>query len=378
MGNRLTLTVSRPPGWACLGVTAALLLGGCGRGEVKVYRVAKDQPETPPTASPDSLPPGHPEIGASVQPPLSYQTPAGWSQGPPGEMRVASFSILGNDGKKADVSVIPLQGNAGGDFANVNRWRGQVGLQPIPELDLKALSQTVTMGGQPAELYDIAGNSTDSGAPTRILGAIQHRDGMVWFVKMTGDAALVEQQKPAFAGFLESMRIATAAAAELPPSHPPIDDMGAMSAAGLASAGAGQPVWNVPPGWQSVAAGQFLAAKFVVAGSDGEEAAVNVSNSEGEGGGLVNNVNRWRRQLGLDELSEADVNRLVTTADVPGGKTLLVDMSGTDARTGQPTRLVGAMVSVGSRTWFYKLMGNDKLVAREKTAFTNFVETAKY
>jgi hypothetical protein len=164
----------------------------------------------------------------------------------------------------------------------------------------------------------------------------------------------------------------------LPPSHPPIDDMGAMSAAGLASAGAGQPVWNVPPGWQSVAAGQFLAAKFVVAGSDGEEAAVNVSNSEGEGGGLVNNVNRWRRQLGLDELSEADVNRLVTTADVPGGKTLLVDMSGTDARTGQPTRLVGAMVSVGSRTWFYKLMGNDKLVAREKTAFTNFVETAKY
>ncbi len=47
-------------------------------------------------------------------------------------MRVASFEVSEN-GKTADVSVIPLGGMAGGDLANVNRWRGQVGLPPLAE-----------------------------------------------------------------------------------------------------------------------------------------------------------------------------------------------------------------------------------------------------
>ncbi len=61
----------------------------------------------------------------------------------------------------------------------------------------------------------------------------------------------------------------------------------------------GQPNWQVPAGWQEVSGGQFLVAKFNLTGDNGATAAVNVSSSNGDGGGLAANVNRWRGQLGL-------------------------------------------------------------------------------
>ena len=134
----------------------------------------------------------------------------------------------------------------------------------------------------------------------------------------------------------------------------------------------------MPAGWQEVSGGQFLVAKFTITGDSGVAAAVNVSSSPGDGGGLVGNVNRWRGQLGLAPLSEADVNKSVTSIDVQGGKASLVELSGTDARTGQPTRLVGVMVPQSGQTWFYKLMGDAKVVESQKDAFTKFVQGVKY
>ena len=53
-------------------------------------------------------------------------------------------------------------------------------------------------------------------------------------------------------------------------------------------------------------------------------------------------------------------------------------MSGTDGRTGQPASLVGALVMDAGQAWFYKLMGDAKVVASQKAAFTKFVQTTKY
>ena len=377
-----------------------LPVAGCHRDEVKVYRVAKDQNQPQPQSAPalptdspnPTLPPGHPDISsapaapgfaasASAQPQLTWQTPEGWTEVPPGEMRVASFKIQGQNGKQADVSVIPLPGLPGSDEANVNRWRGQVGLSPVSPDELKKSAESVEVGGQPAQLYDIAGQNPGSGDATRILGVIQHRPDAVWFFKMTGDADLAEQQKPAFVAFLKSVKFTTVQAqTELPPSHPPIGDMGLgvpATAAGPISS-EGKPNWHVPAGWQEVSGGQFLVAKFTLTGAGGATAAVNVSSSAGEGGGLVGNINRWRGQLGLTSLSDGDVNKLVMTIDVQGGKASLVDLSGTDARTSQPTRLVGVMVSQSGQTWFYKLMGDAKVVEAQKDAFIQFVQGVKY
>ncbi|MEI8313818.1 MAG: hypothetical protein WCG79_00050 [Verrucomicrobiota bacterium] len=269
-------------------------------------------------------------------------------------MRVASFKITGADGKQADVSVIPLPGGAGGDLSNVNRWRGQVGLAPVAEEELPKLTDTVEVDGQPAALYELTGDAV------RILAAIQRRDGMMWFFKITGDSQLVAQVRPAFVEFLKSVQFVTSTA------------MPAVTSEVVTSNA--KPNWTVPAGWQEISGGQFLVAKFVVTGDGGAQAAVNISSSAGDGGGLAANVNRWRKQLGLSELTGEELAKSVQSI----GPITLVEMAGQDVRTSQPTALIGVMVSQAGQVWFYKLMGDATVVAAQKAAFVQFVQGVKY
>jgi hypothetical protein len=370
-----------------------LLAAGCQREQVKVYHVSKEQDPQPPAASASAtnsssqaLPPGHPDISSvtapaapvvdqSASPQLTWKTPASWAEVPPSEMRVASFKVAGANGKQADVSVVPLGGMGGTDLGNVNRWRGQVGLTAITDSELQKTAESVVAGGQAARLYDIDGTNPASGEQTRILGVIQHRDSEAWFYKMTGDADLVRQQKPAFVEFLKSLNFAaTAAPAALPAGHPAISDMNVPAASSEPVSHVGQPNWQVPSDWKEVSGGQFLIAKFLLTGDGGATAAVNVSSSAGDGGGLAANVNRWRGQLGLPPSNEISS----TPVDVSGGQGQLVDFSGTNAQTGQPARLVAVVVSQSGQTWFYKLMGDSKAVAKQRDAFNQFVRSVNY
>lgn len=372
-----------------------LLLSACGREDPQSYRVPK---ETPAMTS-AGLPSGHPDVSASgpdaaaaPAPRLSWTKPEGWNEAPAGQMRVASFNVKGDDGKLADVSVIPLPGAAGGTESNVNRWRGQVGLLPLSAEELAKAAEAVAIAGQPAQLYDVAGTVTATGEPTRILGVIQQRDGMAWFFKMTGNDPLVAKEKSAFVAFLKSVKFeAGEATASLPASHPPMggatlpaghpDISAAPASAATASPTAtsgDHPKWEVPAGWKEIPGGQFLVAKFTLPGEGGAQAAVNVSMSAGEGGGLAANVNRWRGQLGQAPWAAAELQKEAKEIPVASGTATVVEMSGTDGRTGQPASLVGAMVVQSGQAWFYKLMGDAKVVESQKAAFTKFVQTVKY
>jgi hypothetical protein len=367
----------------CTLAALAVLAAGCNRDGVKVYHVENTDTSTPPppaaaapAAMPATMPSGLPVPDTSTLPKLKYTVPDGWQEKTPTEMRVASFGISEN-GKDADMSVIPLGGMAGGDLANVNRWRGQVGLDALADADLQKLAEKVEIAGQPADLYDMAGTAE------RIVGVIFHNGDATWFFKMTGDPDLVEKQKPAFVSFLKSFQFGGLAApstmdlSQLPPSHPAIPGMDAAAATTPAPDAANVPTWKIPAGWQAAPLSQFLVAKFSIAGADGAEAAVNVSSLAGDGGGLLPNLNRWRSQLGLAPNADAEAANLPTIA-ASGGKATLIDISGTDARAGKPARLVGIVLPLGDQTWFYKLMGDPDVVAQQKDAFVKFVQSAKY
>ena len=328
-----------------------------------------------------ALPPGHPDTSGGAAPSVEYKRPAGWQEVPAGQMRVASFRVAGKDGKQADVSVIPLPGLAGSDLDNVNRWRGQVGLPAASEAELAKLAQPVEIAGQAASLYEQAGANAGSGENQRILAAITRRDGAAWFFKMTGDDALVAEQKPAFIDFLKSVSFPAATVqAQLPPSHPPIDTGNMMAqAATAAPSGQPKPNWQVPSDWKEIPGGPFLVAKYLVTGAANAQANVNVSMSSNDGGGMLANVNRWRTtQLGLGPVTEADLPKDIQTIELPGGKASLVDLTGQDARSGQPTRLLAVVIPRSGETWFYKLMGTAQLVEQEREPFLKFVQSVKY
>ena len=205
-------------------LAAALLLAssGCKDREITVYRAPKDPVLTPPAptgpANTNDLPRGHPPVGAATGPvegnmanatvptgtsELAWTAPAHWDRKPPGPMRRGSFGVKGDNGATADLSITAFPGETGGLLANLNRWRGQVGLGPLAENDLAAAIASVEAGQLHFAVVDFAGSA--AGAPTRIVGAVLPYQGETWFFKLMGPDALVVREKPAFLDFLRTV-----------------------------------------------------------------------------------------------------------------------------------------------------------------------------
>lgn len=123
----------------------------------------------------------------------------------------------------------------------------------------------------------------------------------------------------------------------------------------------------------------MILASYQATDATGGKANITISSFPGEAGGALANVNRWRTlQLGLAPITAAELPTATSSLDVLGGKVMLVDMSGTDQRSGRKARLVAASVPRAGSTWFYKLMGDEAVVAAEKEAFLKFVQTVRY
>lgn len=164
----------------------------------------------------------------------------------------------------------------------------------------------------------------------------------------------------------------------LPPGHPDISSMNTMAPAKNQTANPANSIWTIPPDWKLLPPSQFLTAQFSVSDASGARAEINVAELGGDGGGLLANVNRWRGQLGLGAVGENDLSQLAPSLDIPGGKATLVDFSGVNSETGARARLIAVVVPRGGETWFYKLMGDEKIVAQQKDAFLKFIQSAKY
>ncbi len=152
----------------------------------------------PGTEKPSAGP--RPPAADDAGPPLRYDTPPGWREVPDANAMLA-FEIA-DGGQTAKATVTPFGGNGGGLLLNVNRWRGQVGLEPINEDELNKLP-TLAVDGIAAPYVDLA---SPGGGARRMLGAIAPRTGVTWFFKLMGPGDLVGKQKSAFETFVKSVR----------------------------------------------------------------------------------------------------------------------------------------------------------------------------
>lgn len=140
---------------------------------------------------------------------VEYKLPANWHEKPLTPMRVASFDAAAANGKQVDVSIVSLSGMAGGDLANVNRWRDQVKLGPIDEAALQKSAEHIKSDARDFLVVDMTSAAPigDKNEKQRIVAAILDENERSWFVKMTGEDEAVGSQKSAFAEFLRSLKI---------------------------------------------------------------------------------------------------------------------------------------------------------------------------
>ncbi len=340
------------------GLISISILAGCNQDQDRVYHVPKDAsgqsaPATPDTASPPPAAPSSPQ--------LVYQVPDGWQERTPGQMRVASFTAAGPNGQSADIGVIPLP-IVGRDLELINMWRSQVQLPPTTDPAAVNESEPVTIGEGQGRLFGFVSASAAPGkSRQRVFVARLIRGGMSWFFRMAGDDAFVASQKENFLRFLKSVSFPDAAPGPMADAPPPPN-------------GNADSIWTVPPDWQPVPPAQFLLAEYSIPGANGAKADVNVAELDGDGGGPLANINRWRGQIGLEPLDETGLAKLARSVDGPAGRETVVRFMSSDFKTG----IVGVIVPQNGKTWFYKMMGDTPLLFAQEDAFFNFIQSANY
>ena len=151
--------------------------------------------KTPPPNLPAAL---RKQLGSAKTP--AWQVPAGWKTLPSTPMRRGNFTISGDDGKTAAVTVIRLPSNSGSLDANITRWAGQVGLT----------SEKLNQDQPPVQQIEISGAKANyvvlRGPEKSTAVAVVTQDGGTWFFKLNGDNVLVESQRVAFEGFLKTVK----------------------------------------------------------------------------------------------------------------------------------------------------------------------------
>ena len=106
--------------------------------------------------------------------------------------RTMSFQV-GPGAGGAEVTVIKLpQESSGSILDNINRWRGQVGLEPVGDITAvnRGSIEQVTIAGGDALLFDFAGPKADA-PDKRLIVAMTLRGHDLWFIKLLGPAATV-------------------------------------------------------------------------------------------------------------------------------------------------------------------------------------------
>lgn len=193
---------------SALAVSVMLLgLTGCDEEDLRAYQAPKSAPYV------------QPELLARIRAPVSgtaatpepagiaWDVPEVWAEAPgTSSFLTAVFEAKGETGD-ARITVSRLSNDGGGVLANINRWRGQVGLGPIQAYEQQPMTPIV-VAGQTAGLIDLTAPEGDDAGLDRLVVVFipRPRENLTWYFKMTGPAGALDEHKPAFVSFVESVR----------------------------------------------------------------------------------------------------------------------------------------------------------------------------
>jgi len=134
---------------------------------------------------------------------------------------------------------------------------------------------------------------------------------------------------------------------------------------------AGDLHWETPAGWRELPASSMRQANFQVAGDERAECYLTIL--AGDGGGVLANVNRWRKQMSLEPMSAEELEAL-PRGELFGEDAVLLDLEGDwtgmsgDAE-GAGYRLVGLVQTSEGTARFLKMIGPSDVLAGELDAF---------
>jgi hypothetical protein len=218
--------------------------------------------------------------------------------------------------------------------------------------------------------------------------ALLEKNGINWFFKLAGPRELVKAQGAAFGDFLASVKLPgagqstprPAAGSQASAPQPaaggadPHQGMNPMDAAGLTP----QPTdtklsYTLPAGWKEKPVSTMRVASLEVSGPQGI-GDVSVVSLAGDGGGLLNNTNRWRQQLEMAPTDSEGLRNLVKDIEIDGHKGYFMALY-----TGlEGNGMLVAMVEQGGQTWFIKMTAPAALIQAQEEDFQTFARSIRF
>lgn len=145
-----------------------------------------------------------------------------------------------------------------------------------------------------------------------------------------------------------------------PPAVAPADDPGTAAA----TAAEGGLRWTLPAGWKEAPGGGPMRYATITAPVSGK-LEVTVIRLPGPAGGELPNVNRWRNQLGLPPIGEAELPAARKVLGTKAGELNVYDFTSGDKRS----RTIAGSAEFQGESWFLKMTGDADAVAKARAAF---------
>jgi hypothetical protein len=139
-----------------------------------------------------------------------------------------------------------------------------------------------------------------------------------------------------------------------------------------ATAATPQIKWSLPDGWSEGIPSTMRYASFAATEENGEKVDISVVTFPGDGGNDLDNVNRWRQQIGLADVDAAELNSIIAPFQGNQINFSTADMIGPNSRT------LAAWVRREGRSWFFKLTGPKDAVEKQKPNFVRFLQSIRF
>ena len=246
-----------------------------------------------------------------------WNLPEGWGTGANnGRERFATVLMPSENGPKLEIAVsrLPVTSNDPDAYVamNVNRWRRQMGLGAWTQDEAVKRATLVSVADSQYRVFALRGEF--SGGPS---------------------------------------------------------SMGSTSPVAQNPAPSAQSTFVPPEGWKPIPAKTFGLAAFEVV-ADGERVEITISELRGDSGSTLANVNRWRGQIQLEAVGEAELASMARPISAGSIQGTLVEFAA-PVGSGAKAALMGAILPRGASTVYVKMIGSDALVQRERKNFESFV-----
>lgn len=379
-------------------LVASLTWFGCQRSDqIESYEVAKETPPQPNTAADAAGPPTHRMLAAIVPvgqqawffkavAPLAdieqhaqaindfyasvksdasgravWQLPTGWKEDAGSGIRAATLWVPA-DGKPIEVSVTTLGWRNTPDdmLSNVNRWRGQM---QLPNVDMTGLAECTR---------EVAADSAK-----------------ITLVDLQGRFQSGSMSAPFAGGFGGGAGGATGGAGGLPAGHPPIGATGGSDSAAASGnvppAAPNTPRFDVPADWQQRQPSSSMRKAEFGIGSGQQSAVVTLLDFPADAGPNIadplENVNRWRGEIGLGAVNEDGLSRVVENVEIDGQQATYTRAVPDPQQAGESQAdraTIAAMIKHGDLIWFIKMTGSRELVAQQEESFRAFLKSMRF